>query len=113
MVNTMEKRVRVLLYGDTLVLAGLRASLAAYPALEVVFLDAPAASEEELCALQPNVIIFDVGAVQPAFQYALVEMLPALLLVGIDPASHRVLAWAGQQLPELSTRDLVEIIKAA
>ena len=31
----MEKRVKVVLFGDTLVLAGLQASLAAYAGLEV------------------------------------------------------------------------------
>jgi len=98
------------LYGDTLVLAGLRASLADYPALEVVSLEEPAASVEILCALKPNVVIFDIGAAQPAFQYALIEKLPALLLLGIDPASNQVLAWSGHQLREMSIRDLVEII---
>jgi hypothetical protein len=107
----VEKPLKVLLYGDTLVLAGLQASLASYPGLEVTDLDRPAAGDEELCSLRPDVIIFDVAAVQPEFQYALVEKLPGLLLIGIDPSANRVLAWRGQQLHELSTGDLVELIE--
>ena len=106
----MGKPLKVLLYGDTLVLAGLEASLAAYPALELICLDTPDAGEHALCALRPDVVIFDTGAAQPAFQYALVEKLPDLLLVGIDASSNRALAWSGKQLCELSTGDLVEVI---
>ena len=108
--NSMKERLKILLYGDTLVLAALQASLAAQPDLDVVGIIGMAASEQTLCALRPNVIIFDLGAVQPAFHYALVEKLPGLLLIGIDASTHRVLVWSGQQLYELSTIDLVEVI---
>ncbi len=93
----MKERLKILLYRDTLVLAALQASLAAQPDLDVVGLNGMAASEQTLCALRPNVIIFDLGAVQPAFHYALVEQLPDLLLVGIDASTNRVLVWSGQQ----------------
>ena len=106
----MKERLKVLLYGDTLVLAALQASLAAQPGLDVTGLNGMAASEQTLCALRPNVIIFDLGAVQPAFHYGIVEQLPDLLLVGIDASTNRVLVWSGQQLHELSTIDLVEVI---
>ena len=106
----MKERLKVLLYGDTLVLAALQASLAAHAEFDVTGLNGMAPNEQTLCALRPNVIIFDLGAVQPAFHYALVEQLPDLLLVGIDASTNRVLVWSGQQLHELSTVDLVEVI---
>lgn len=107
----MDTRQKVLLYGDSLVLAGLQASLSSWSGLEVIDLDGLVASEQELCALRPNVVIFDLGAVQPGFHYRLVEKLPDLLLVGIDSATNRVLVWSGQQLRELCTQDLVHMIE--
>jgi hypothetical protein len=99
------------LYGDTVVLAGLSASLTSYSELEVTTLDGPAAMEGDLCALQPDVVIFDIGAVRPAFRFELVEKLPDLVLVGIDPGSNRALVWSGQQVCQLSTGDLVQLIE--
>ena len=88
---------------DRAVLAALPALLAPQPDLDVVGIIAMAASEQTLCALRPNVIIFDLGAVQPAFHYALVEHVPGLILVGIDASTNRVLVWSGPQVQELST----------
>lgn len=107
----MGKRLKVLLFGDTLVLAGLRTSLAAYATLDVTCLEGPVVSVQELYALRTEVVIFDVEAVQPALLYALVETLLDLLLVGIDVNRNRVLVWSGRQLRELSTCDLVEVIE--
>ena len=98
------------MYGGTLVLASLQASLAAYDELDVTCLKETEASTEALCALRPDVVIFDVEAVHPAFHFVLAETLPDLVVVGIDSDQNRVLVWSGQQLRELSTRDLVEVI---
>ena len=106
----MEKHQKVLICGDTVLLAGLRASLESYPALEVTSLDRPVAAKGELFGSRPDVIIFELGTVQPALRCALLEEFPGLLLVGIDPGTHRVWVWSGQQLGELTTRDLVELI---
>lgn len=104
----MKTRLNVLICGDTLVLAGLRASLAAYAALDVIALERPDAAA--VCALHPDALIFDVGAIEPAALYAIAELLPGLLLVGVDAATSRVLLWSGQQEDPLSTGDLVTMI---
>ncbi len=106
----MERRFKVLIYGDTLVLGCLRASLAAYERIELTSLDAPDATVQQLCSLQPDVIIFDIEAVHPASLYSLAWKLPHLRLVGIDPNTNRVTVWSGQQLSELSTGEFVEVI---
>jgi len=106
----MEKRLKVVLYGDTLVLAGLRASLSSCATLDLSDVDGLAATPQELLALRPNVVIFDIGAAQPAFQYQLAELMPDLLLIGIDPAVNRVQVWSGRQMSGLSTGDLVRVI---
>lgn len=109
----MKKRLKVLVYGDTLVLGCLRASLASYECLELASLEDPVASEQELYWLSPDVVIFDLEAGQLAFQYALIARSPDLLLVGVDSAMNRVLTWSGRQLCQLSTAELVQVIEGA
>ncbi len=106
----MEKPLKVVINGDTLVLSCLRASLASYADLEVVSLERPAKSEQELRSLRPDVVIFDLQEVDPASLYALAWKLPDLRLVGLDPDRNRATLWSGQQLQELGTQDLVRLI---
>ena len=106
----MEKRVKVVLYGNTLVLAGLQASLTAYAGLEVLCLADPLADAQELSALHPDVIIVDAAAIPAPPLRLLNDLPPDLLLVSVDVATNRVHVWSGQQLPAASTHDLVALI---
>jgi hypothetical protein len=106
----MEKRVKVVLFGDTLVLAGLQASLATYTGLEVLWFEASVAGERQLCALRPDVVIVD-AATSHCLPLHLPSDLPSdLLLVSVDAATNRVLVWSGEQLSASSTGDLVALI---
>ena len=107
---TMKKRLRVLLCGDTLALAGLRASLATYKSLDVADFSGQVPSAEALLSQLPDVVIYDAEAVERELCYTLMETLPELLLVSIDVSRDRLLMWSGQQLGELSTNDLVQVI---
>jgi hypothetical protein len=106
----MDKRQRILLYGNTLMLAGMRASLEANPAFEVVALDASQASGQDLLALSPTILIFDTASIHPQFYGDLIQQWTGVLLIGIDPDSNQVLLWEGQQMCELSVQCLVEVI---
>jgi hypothetical protein len=109
--DIMKTRRRVLLFGDTLLLASLRVSLLSYSGLDVLDVTDSVASEEELLTLHPDVVIFDVAGEQPTILHNLTEALPDLLLIGIDPSHSRGLVWSRHQLQELSTSDLVGIIE--
>jgi hypothetical protein len=58
----MEKRRTVVLYGNSLLMAGMEISLRDQPGLDVVRIDTtlPDAAQR-LSALQPNVVIFDLA----------------------------------------------------
>jgi hypothetical protein len=107
----MEKnRRRTILYGDSLILEGVRAELAHHPDLEVIMLDDPhQKSLEELRALNPAVIVFDLSVIQPDFPLALLQS-PDLLLIGINPETHQSLVWSGRQAMAVCADDLLEII---
>jgi len=106
-----EKQQRTILYGDSLILAGVRADLSACPSMELIILDQPLAQPvEQIAALQPDVLIFDLGAIQPDFPFCLLQ-LPGLLLIGLDPETHQALVWSGRQEAAAEAGDLLEIIQ--
>jgi hypothetical protein len=107
-----EEQQRVILYGDSLILAGVQASLGLSPNLEVIALGEPPADLTPLLSdLHPEAVIFDLGAIQPDFLRALVQQ-PGLLLIGIDPETHEATVLSGHQAQAETTRDLVQVINA-
>lgn len=102
---------RTILYGDSLILEGVLAELAGNPGLEVIVLDQPLDKPlESLRALEPEVIIFDLGAVQPDFPLAMLQK-PDLVLIGINPETHQAQVWSGRQASAAVAADLLSIIQ--
>ncbi len=102
---------RTILYGDSLILEGVRAELAGNPGLEVILLDDLLEKPlEELRALNPSVIIFDLGALQSGFPLAMLQQ-PDLLLIGINPETHQALVWSGRQAAAVAAADMIEILQ--
>ena len=102
---------RTIVYGDSLILEGVRAKLAGNPSLEVILLDHTLASPlEELRRLNPDVLIFDLGAVQADFPLAMLQR-PDLLLIGINPETHQALVWSGRETASVVAADLLEIVQ--
>ena len=108
----MESKQRVVVYGNTVALAGIEASIHLDPGCEVVGHAWPI-DQLELCKLQPDVVIFELDAVRPEFPYTLSRALPGLLLIGIDPETNRVQLWSGQRAEGWTSQDLAEVIHQA
>ena len=103
-------RRRTILYGDSLILEGVRAELTGNPDLEVILLDDLLDKPlEELRALDPAVIIFDLGAIQPDFPLAMLQRSD-LLLIGINPETHQALVWSGREAAAVVAADLIKIL---
>ncbi len=100
------------MYGKSLILRTVSASLAASPHLELISLAPPFPGIRELVALEPDVIIFDRDAAQPEAAFALLQACPHLLLIGIDASTDQMLLWSGQRSRALSMQDLVQAIGA-
>jgi hypothetical protein len=99
------------MYGRSVILGTLEASLERYPDLEVLSLSPPFPSGQELCLLAPDVILFDMETPRPEAAFALLGTRPHLQLIGIDPSTNQVLVWSGRQFCELSTQDLVRVMR--
>jgi hypothetical protein len=101
---------QVILYGDSLILLGVRAALARRSDLEVYWLDPTQETPlDTILARCPAVFIFDLAAVPPDFQLALLQQ-PGLRLVGIEPETHRAVVWSGRQERAVVAADLLDVV---
>jgi len=101
---------RTIVYGNSLILEGVRAELSGEPGMEVLMLDQSLNDPlEEIRALKPAVIVFDLAAAQPDFPLAMLQQ-PGVLLIGIDPETHQALVWSGRQARAVVAADLIGII---
>ena len=64
----MDSQPKVLFYGNSLVLAGVQATFKCDAEFEVIALDQPA-TERELLAFDPSVVVFDMGALESEFLF--------------------------------------------
>ncbi len=107
----MAEQQRVILYGDSILLAGVQASLSVLPDLDIITLEElPGDWVAILHELHPSALIFDLGSTRTDFPLAILQQ-SNLLLIGIDPDHNQVLLWSGRHLRELSGQDLVGVIQ--
>ena len=104
----MDSQHKVLLYGNSLVLAGVQATFKSYPGFETIALD-QSATQAELLLLNPTVVVFDMGVLESEFLLAQLQELPGLLLIGVDPESHEVLL-TGQAVCSISLEQITQIV---
>lgn len=103
----------VILYGNSLVVSSIGASLQGRVGLHVLLLDAalPDAAQR-LSALQPDAVIFDLATTQPDFAIALWKARPSLVLIGVDLTTGQALVLSGQASRALTTDDLLHVIES-
>ena len=107
----MESCTRVVVYGNTLSMAGIAASLKAEENLEVICVDPhQPTARQNLIELDPKTIIFDRTEPQPELDLALLREQPSLLLIGVDPSSDDALVFSGQLTRVLSGKELARLV---
>ncbi|MFO7698543.1 MAG: hypothetical protein R6X16_15515 [Anaerolineae bacterium] len=108
----MPGRCRVVLYGDSLVLAGVGQSLECYPRFKVLSVDASGDDAPgRLEALCPAAVILDLSVVSMDLAFSLLEGHPDLLLIGLDPGGDKLVMLSGYQARSMSTADLARLIE--
>jgi hypothetical protein len=108
----VAKRTRVVVYGVSLNLAGIAASLKAEAGLEVVSVDPRRPTAREcLSQFNPAVVAFDLGDPDAGLDIAILRERPGLLLIGVDPSSDELLVLSSRPHQALSVADLVEVMQ--
>jgi hypothetical protein len=110
-VADMSTRTRILLYGNSLVLGGIGASLRAEGRFEVVSLARSLPDTSDVEALAPDVIVFDIETPGSAAAFSTIESNPDMMILGVSPDENIVQLWSGRQYRELSTKDLTALIE--
>lgn len=101
----------LVLYGNSMFLAGIRAELERLTPLRIITMatGCPDAAAR-IASLNPHIVLFDLSADQPGFAVSLLRRRPGLLLIGVDPSTDNLMVLSCQPAEALSMPDLVEII---
>lgn len=103
---------RLVLYGNSVFLAGIRAQLEHISALELITMEAaPADMPIWVRACRPQAVLFDLAMGYPDFVTALLHEQPSLLLIGVDPSSNELLVLSSQQERAVAVEDLLRVIR--
>ena len=101
----------MVLYGNSLALSGVGASLEARPGLRVVRVDTPDTSAEALRELEPDVVVFDLATARPDVVELWRHDRP-VLPIGVDLLKHQAVVFSGKSSRALTTDDLVRVIES-
>ena len=104
----MERRRRIVLCGNSVIIGTVGASLRRLPLYDVVSL--LSAQQDDLEQMAPDVVLFDLEAARPEAAFSMLESRPGLRLIGVSPDSNLAEVWSWRQLRELSMKDLTEAI---
>jgi hypothetical protein len=108
----VEKRIRVVLYGDSLFLHGIARSLEGEPCLEVVRIQ-PGTPEAlpPAAALDASLLVFDIHEASPELILTLFKKTPHLCLLALDPEDDRLIVLSSHASGAQTTGDLIEVIR--
>jgi hypothetical protein len=111
MLTAMTKRSKVVLFGNTLLIEGVYASLHTTGDLDIerVESDLPELAEH-LQTVCPDVLVFDIVATQTDAMLAALRACPAARLIGLDPHHNTALELSSHVHATLSVNDLTQII---
>lgn len=112
--ETMNRSARVVIYGDSVSLAGLAIALNRQPGIEVVTLLPHQPDEEtQLHSLDPKVIVFDQQQGNALNLLSCLGQNSHLTLIGMNADTDQISIWSGQRRQVGSLRDLTAAIVAS
>ena len=108
----MRARRRILIYGNSVILGAIGASLSGCSEFEVTTLNLPLPGAQVLDDAKPDILLFDLESPHNEAVCSILKTNPFFLLMGISPDINLVKIWSGRQVRELSTQSLLELIKS-
>ena len=111
----MDEKRLVVLYGDTLLIDGVEASLTERNGLDVIRVDTTIANVgQHLKTIAPDLVIFDLDTPVIELSKLIVPLLqkqPGIPFICLDAQHSEVVTLACEQHTAHSTNDLVDIIR--
>jgi hypothetical protein len=107
----MEKSRRVAVFGNSLNMAGIVASLRADTTLEILCVNPDSTNARQ--TLDENdlaAIVFDLSDPPLRLDDPILRDRPGLLLIGVDPSRDKMLVLSSHHTQALSMADLVNVI---
>jgi hypothetical protein len=102
---------RVLLYGNSLLISGLQASLGVVPGLDLQQMEPlPDRICERIKTWQPDVLILETGLLENGFSLVLLQDLPQIKLIGLDIEEERLVVLSSSTAKNPTTEDLLQLI---
>jgi hypothetical protein len=108
----LRARRRILIYGNSIILEAIGASLSGCSEFEVTPLNLPLPGAQVLDDAKPDILLFDLESPHNEAVFSILKSNPSFLLMGISPDINLVKIWSGRQVRELSTQSLLELIKS-
>ena len=101
----------VLVYGKSLNLAGIAASLRLNANLDVRLIDPQDPhAKTKLAACVPQTIIYDLTDLPADLDLKLLQDQPDILLIGVDPSCDEVLVLTGQRSRAMTAGELASLV---
>lgn len=111
----MEDQRLVVLFGDSLLMDGVEASLNATQELGVMRIQSTDHDvhniRECLRSLQPDLVIFDWDTPQAQLIVSVLRDRPGITLLGLDVNSRKVIVVSSHQYTPLAASDLIQVIQ--
>jgi hypothetical protein len=102
----------VVLFGDSLLMDGVEASLSVMPELGVMRIHTTVQDVREcLMSLRPDLVIFDWETPQANHIVSVLRDQPGVTLLGLDVASRKVIAVSSHEFTPLTADDLARVIQ--
>lgn len=102
----------ILLYGNSVILGSIEASLRRISQFEVTTLASPQLEAQQIDKVKPDLVFFDLEGAHTEAVFSLLKAYPTLLLVGVSPGANLVRVWHSQQRQGISMQDLIELINS-
>jgi hypothetical protein len=110
--SSMNTRQAVLIYGNSLFIAGVAAQLDTVPDLLIERIDTSGLRTSEwLRPGCPQILIIDLATTQADFVLHCLMDCPDLILVGLDLLNSRVILLNSQFFPVTTLQDLTEVLQ--
>ena len=107
----MEKRKQVAIYGNSLHMAGIVASLKGDPSLDVFWLNLDSIDGcQKPGGKDLAVIVFDLSDPPVRLDISLLRYRQGLLLIGVNPSGDEMLVLSSHPVQALSVADLIYVI---